>query len=136
MSDFTLYIVDATQELKQENVIDFIGEDSSGSFGIQAKHARFMTILSFGLARFRLADSSWQYLAIPGGVLYFNDNQLAISTRHFFIDSNLDRISMLLDQQLAQEEESLQATRQSLHRMDQAMLKRLLALQRKSGWSL
>ena len=31
----------------------FIGEDDSGSFGILAGHARMMTMLGFGLARFR-----------------------------------------------------------------------------------
>ncbi len=49
----------------------FIGEDASGSFGLQAGHARFMTILEFGLARFRTAEADWQYLALPGALLYF-----------------------------------------------------------------
>jgi F-type H+-transporting ATPase subunit epsilon len=93
-----------------------------------------MTILVFGLARFRLGTEDWQYLALPGAVVYFNKNELTISTRHFLIDTDLERISTLLEQQLITEEENLRSTRESLHRMEQAMLKRMLTLKRKTVW--
>jgi F-type H+-transporting ATPase subunit epsilon len=86
------------------------------------------------LARFRLATEAWHYLALPGAVVYFNNNELTISTRHFLIDTNLERISNSLGQQLIAEEENLHATRESLHRMEQAMLKRMLTLKRKTMW--
>ncbi|MFZ2407048.1 MAG: F0F1 ATP synthase subunit epsilon, partial [Methylobacter sp.] len=97
-------------------------------------HARFMTTLVFGLARYRLAAEGWQYLALPGAVAYFNNNELTISTRHFLIDTDLERISTLLEQQLIAEEEALHTTRESLQRMEQAMLRRMLALKRKTNW--
>ena len=128
MSEFVLQIFDATHEQRITNVVLFVGEDASGCFGIAAHHARFMTTLVFGLARFRLATDEWHYLALPEAVLYFNANELTISTRHFLIDTDLDRISQLLEQQLLVEEHNLRATRESLQRMEQAMLKRLLRL--------
>ncbi|MEQ1486155.1 F0F1 ATP synthase subunit epsilon [Methyloglobulus sp.] len=135
MSSFVMNLYDATDELTIEDASAFVGMDASGSFGIQANHARFMTTLVFGLARFRQQSKSWQYLALPGGVLYFKDNILTVSTRHFLIDTDFDRISTLLAQQLIAEEDNLRATRLSLHRMEQAMLKRMVSLQRKpSGW--
>jgi F-type H+-transporting ATPase subunit epsilon len=134
MSQFVLKLFDATHEQRITGVTSFVGEDASGSFGIQPNHARFMTTLVFGLARFRLGTDDWQYLALPGAVLYFNDNELTISTRHFLIDTDLERISTLLEQQLISEEENLHATRDSLHRMEQAMLKRMLSLKRKMVW--
>ena len=134
MSQFVLKLFDATHEQRITGVTSFVGEDASGSFGIQPNHARFMTTLVFGLARFRLGTGDWQYLALPGAVLYFNDNELTISTRHFLIDTDLERISTLLEQQLISEEENLHATRDSLHRMEQAMLKRMLSLKRKMVW--
>jgi F-type H+-transporting ATPase subunit epsilon len=134
MNQFVLNLFDATHEQRITGVTSFVGEDVSGSFGIQPNHARFMTTLVFGLARFRLATEDWQYLALPGAVVYFNNNELSISTRHFLIDTDLERISASLEQQLIIEEENLRATRESLHRMEQAMLKRMLTLKRKTVW--
>jgi F-type H+-transporting ATPase subunit epsilon len=132
MNQFVLNLFDATHEQRITGVTSFVGEDASGSFGIQPNHARFMTTLVFGLARFRLTTEDWQYLALPGAVVYFNNNELTISTRHFMIDTDLERISTLLEQQLITEEENLRATRESLHRMEQAMFKRLLRLKGKT----
>jgi F-type H+-transporting ATPase subunit epsilon len=134
MSQFVLNLFDASHEQRITGVTSFIGEDASGSFGIQPNHARFMTTLIFGLARFRLGTENWRYLALPGAVIYFNNNELTISTRHFLIDTDLERISALLEQQLITEEENLHATRESLYRMEQAMLKRMLKLKRKTVW--
>ena len=134
MNQFVLNLFDATHEQRITGVTSFIGEDASGCFGIQPNHARFMTTLVFGLARFCLGTKEWKYLALPGGVAYFKNNELTISTRHFLIDTDLERISALLEQQLIIEEDNLRATRESLHRMEQAMLKRMLALKRKAVW--
>lgn len=134
MKTFSMNVFDATHEQRIAGVASFIGEDASGSFGILPSHARFMTTLVFGLARFRLETGDWRFLALPGAVLYFNHNELTIGTRHFLIDTDLERISTLLDQQLIAEEENLRATRESLRRMEQAMLKHMLALKRKSNW--
>jgi F-type H+-transporting ATPase subunit epsilon len=130
MNQFVLNLLDATHEQRITGVTSFIGEDASGSFGILPNHARFMTTLVFGLARFRLIMEDWQYLALPGAVVYFNNNELTLSTRHFLIDTDLERVSLLLEQQLIGEEENLRATRESLHRMEQAMFKRLWTLKR------
>jgi len=134
MNAFVLNLFDAVHEQRFTDVISFVGEDASGCFGIQAHHARFMTTLVFGLARFRRVADDWQYLALPGAVVYFNNNELTISTRHFLVDTDFERISLLLEQHLIAEEENLHATKESLHKMEQAMLKRILALKRKTGW--
>lgn len=132
MNTFAIQLYDSTQQQRIENVTSFVGEDSNGCFGLQAHHARFMTTLIFGLFRYRLQTDDWQYLALPGGVLYFNKNELTISTRHFLIDNNFERISDLLTHQLLTEEEALTATRSSLQKMEQSMLARLWKLQRYS----
>ena len=134
MNEFALQLHDAAHEQRITGVTAFAGEDASGSFGIRANHARFMTTLVFGLARFRHGEEDWRYLALPGAVLYFNDNELTIGTRHFLIDTDLDRISSLLEQQLIAEEEDLRATKLSLHKMERAMLNRLWKLKRKPTW--
>jgi F-type H+-transporting ATPase subunit epsilon len=130
MNCFTLKVYDATHEVQFDNVVSFIGTDASGRFGIQAQHTRFMTTLIFGLASFSQNTGQVNYLALPGAVAYFNNNQLSLSTRHFLIDVDLTRISQLLQEQLLTEETELRATRESLQRMEQAMLQRLWKLNR------
>lgn len=88
-------------------------------------HARMMTILRFGLARFHCGDEHWQYLAIPGAVLYFDDNKLHLMCRHFLLDDEYENISRRLQEELLVEEEELQDLHISLQQMEQAMLKRM-----------
>jgi F-type H+-transporting ATPase subunit epsilon len=130
MNTFNLTIRDATQSERFDHVNSFIGEDTSGSFGIQANHARIMSSLVFGLARFRQNDAPWQYLAMPGALLYFIDNELIINTRRYFIDTDYQRISTALQEQLLAEEQSMKSMKDSLHHMEEEVLKRMWELGR------
>ena len=125
MTAFVLQLCDPRQSRRIEGVTSFVGEDASGSFGLLAGHARFMTSLTFGLARFRIGDRPWQYLAFPGALLYFADNILSISTRHFLIGSDYEKVSAQLTEQLVAEEDHLHAMKESFRRMEDEMLKRL-----------
>ncbi|HEY0720325.1 MAG TPA: F0F1 ATP synthase subunit epsilon [Gammaproteobacteria bacterium] len=128
MSGFTLQLFDSRQGLRIDGVSSFVGEDGSGSFAILPRHTRFMTALTFGLARFRKGDESWQYLALPGALLYFADNVLTLFCRHFLIDSDYEQISQRLAEELLVEEEQLHEVKESLRRMEEAMLKRMWEL--------
>ena len=128
MSTITLHLESATQYERICNVVSFVGEDDSGSFGILPDHVRFMTVLGFGLARFRIAAEDWQYLAAPGAVLYHHDNELHFSTRRYFRGSDLEHIRNVLREQLPLEEESLRTVKETLRRLEEEMLKRLLDL--------
>lgn len=125
MTGFTLLLQSAGQYERIDGVTSFVGEDDSGSFGILPGHARMITVLAYGLARFRVAQDPWTYLALPGGVLYFVHNQLQISTRRYFKDSDYGRISGALLDRLLGEEEEIHATRASLSRLEQEMFRRL-----------
>jgi F-type H+-transporting ATPase subunit epsilon len=133
VNSYTLKLQDATHFEEISNVTSFVGEDSSGSFGILAGHARMMTTLIIGLARFRIGENNWQYLAVPGAVLYFHDNVLTLSTRRYVLDEDYMRISQTLKQQLLEEEENLYAMKKSLHNMEDEVLKRLWEMYRKEG---
>ncbi|MFV8782626.1 F0F1 ATP synthase subunit epsilon [Microbulbifer sp. SA54] len=130
MNSFSLELLSATEQQQFDGVTSFVGEDASGSFGILAGHTRTIAPLVFGLARFRRGSENWQYLALPGGLLYFLDNRLQIFTRRFLIDEDYARISTLLQQQLLAEEQRLAETRESLARMEESMLRRLWELTR------
>ena len=125
-----MHLESTTQYDRVEKVISFIGEDDSGSFGVLPGHARMMTLLRFGLARFRVLDEDWEYLALPGALAYFLDGELHLSTRHYLRGKDYDKISTALEQELLVEEDNLQVVKQSLHRLEEEMFKRLWKLKR------
>ena len=133
MRTFTLILQDATHTQRIEQVTSFVGEDATGSFGILAGHARLMTSLVFGLARFRVGENAWQYLALPGAVLYFNANELSLSTRRYLVDDDYERISSALHEQLLAEEQEMRELKKSLHHMEEAILRRLWKTGHESG---
>ena len=132
MRTFTLHLQDATHHERVDGVESFVGRDPSGAFGLLAGHERFMTALVFGLARFRYAGGDWEYLAVPGALIYFLNDALFLNTRRYLRDPSYQRISGLLLEQLAAEERDLAAVQESLHRLEREILRRLWALGRRS----
>lgn len=131
MSTFVMHLQSATQYERVDGVTSFIGEDDSGSFGILAGHARAMTVLSFGLARFRVGILPWEYLALPGGLAYFTDGQLYLSTRRYLRGEDYDGLSAALRSELRAEEETLREVKQSMRRLEEEMFKRLWKIGRR-----
>lgn len=125
MKSFVLMLRDATSVTRIDQLASFVGEDASGSFGILPGHVRFMTCLEIGLARFRRLHEEWQYLAMPGAVLYFEDDVLNLSTRRYILDHDYQRITAALTERLLAEEESLREVKRNLKRLEQEVLKRL-----------
>ncbi|SEM70108.1 F0F1 ATP synthase subunit epsilon [Nitrosomonas marina] len=130
MRTFTLHLQSATQYTVIKQATSFVGADASGSFGILAGHARMMTALGYGLARYQTRNGDWYYLAFPGGILYFLDNQLYLNSRRFLCDSDYERISAGLMQQLLAEEQALQTIKNSLNQLEQEMFRRLWEIKR------
>ncbi len=125
MSGFTVQLQGATQYEQLEDVVSFVGEDASGSFGLMQGHGRFVTTLVFGLARLRYADGHWDYLALPEAVTYFDNNRLTLSTRRYLRGNDYTRISQALRAELVQEEQTLVEFKHSLEQMERAMMLRL-----------
>jgi F-type H+-transporting ATPase subunit epsilon len=125
MKTFVLHLQSATQYERIEGVTSFVGEDRSGKFGMLPGHARMMTSLIFGLARFCTADRKWRYLALPSALIYFLDDQLYLNTRHYLSDTDYERIIVALEMQLRDEEEKLRGMKESLQRLEAEMFKRL-----------
>jgi F-type H+-transporting ATPase subunit epsilon len=130
MNTFTLHLYAADRYERIDEVASFVGEDESGSFGLLARHDRFMTVLTFGLARLRHGDGATEFLGLPGGVLYFVDNALRLSTRRYLRDTDARRIAQALAGELLEEEQALAETRRKLHLLEAEMLKRLVELGR------
>lgn len=130
MTQFVLHLQSATQYERIERLTMFVGEDASGSFGILAGHHRMMTSLLFGLARFRIDEDEWHFLALPWGVLYFVENELFLNTRRYLRGTDYTEITKVLEEQLRSEETSLRDLKESLHHLEEEMFKRLWSLGR------
>lgn len=121
----------ATQYERIDGVASFVGEDATGQFGILASHERFITSLRPALARFRTAEDAWQYLALPGGALYFNRGELYISTGRYAKGGDYRQMRSTLRERIVAEEKGLQALRSSVRRLEHEMFRRLYELQRR-----
>lgn len=130
MNAFALHLQSATQYERIEGVTSFAGQDASGGFGILPGHERMMSLLTFGLARFRSGEESWQYLAVPGALVYFLDNQLYLNTRRYVRGGDYETVHAILRKQFQAEERELHAMKQSLQRLEEEMFKRLLEMNR------
>lgn len=130
MNAITLHLHSAIRTEVVLDVASFVATDASGSFGIQPDRSALITILEYGLSRFRTLNGTWYYLACPGAVLHFADNQLTINTRHYLYHKDHERIAGLLTGQLAEEEEALRHVRTNLQQLEQALFQRLRQLER------
>jgi F-type H+-transporting ATPase subunit epsilon len=130
MNAITLLLQSAVRTERFENVVSFVGADASGSFGIQPGRSRLMTILDYGLARICTSEGAWHYLASPGAVLNFVDNELTVNTRRYLCDQDYDRISALLAGQLAEEEAALKNIKDNLQKLEHELFRRLRKLDR------
>ena len=130
MNTFTVILESALQREQLDSVAGFVGEDTSGSFGILAGHTRFVTTLVFGLARLQYRDGSVEYLAFPGAVAYFAENQLTLTSRRYLRGEDYLQISARLREELLQEEKTLAEMKNSLAAMERSMLLRLWRMTR------
>jgi F-type H+-transporting ATPase subunit epsilon len=114
-----------------ERIASFVGEDASGSFGILPGHESLLTVLDFGLSRFRRVDEPWKYVAAPGAVLLLRDGELHFATRRYLLGDDYETIRAALQAQISAEEGSVQAIKTSLRGLEQEMLKRLWEMARR-----
>jgi F-type H+-transporting ATPase subunit epsilon len=127
---FTLHLQSAARYECIAGVSSFVGQDASGSFGILPGRARFITVLDYGLARFRLPEGTWQYLACPGAVVSYADDELYLNTRRYLRDDDYQRVAELLTGQLAAEEAELKSVKDNLQRLEHELFRRLHQLDR------
>ena len=130
MNTFVLHLQSATQYERIEGVTGFAGQDASGGFGVLAGHERMMTLLTFGLARYRVGEEDWQYLAVPGALIYVLDSELFLNTRRYMRGADYEAVRATLGEQFLAEEKELRDMKQSLQRLEEEMFKRLLEMNR------
>ncbi|MBI3992352.1 MAG: F0F1 ATP synthase subunit epsilon [Candidatus Lambdaproteobacteria bacterium] len=125
MSTFALHLQDATQHETVPEVSVLVGEDRTGQFGLMAHHERTIAVLAFSMARFRTAQGAWEYLALPGGLLYFADNECRVATSHYLRGNDRRTLSDALAAQLRQEEHALRGLKESLRNLEREIFLRI-----------
>jgi F-type H+-transporting ATPase subunit epsilon len=133
MSSFRVRLQSPTRAETIDGVVSFTGKDKSGSFGILPYAYWRTTALSYGMGTVRKADGTTEYLALPGGILYFKSNELKIATRSFIRSSKAEEITEALANQIRKNEESIRGIKQSIHRLDDELLKRLTSIGTRSS---
>lgn len=129
MKDFRVQLLATDRGETIDEVVSFVAEDASGSFALMAGHARFMTVLVFGLARLRLADGRQRFVGLPGGVLYFCANELRLSTRYYLVGDDAAAIATALGRQMQTEAQALAQALRKLHRLEAQMLQHLVRVE-------
>jgi F0F1-type ATP synthase epsilon subunit len=84
-----------------------------------------VAVLRYGLARFVDAAGRWRYLSLPGGVLAFEDNCLAVVTVRYFLGEERARIRNELEEEMANTDSMLHSSRTALAEIEQALMRRL-----------
>lgn len=133
MSTFELHVLSPRASERIAGVAAFVGEDPSGQFAIRAHHECFITALVPGLSRLRYADDHWDYLAQPGGVLYFAHNSLTLATRDYLRSSDLHAVTGALEERFAAEDAAVGQLHEQLRQLEREMLRRLWQLQRETA---
>lgn len=122
---FKLSVISPVRRDQLDDVVSFTARDASGSFGILANAYRRVTALSFGMASLVRSNGVSEYLALPGGVLYFSRNNLTIAATSFVRSQDMSEIASALEKKIRTEEEGIREIKRSLHHLDEEILKRL-----------
>ena len=128
MRTFVLHLSSVSDGEDIPDVVSLVARDASGQFGILPGRARLVTPLGFGLVRCRTADGVRQFVAHTPGVLHFAGGHCSICTRRYLRDTDYGRIAKALHEELIAEDARLSEMKQSLQRLEEQMLKRLLDL--------
>lgn len=128
MSGFRLRLLDTHGCEEFEDIRHCIAADDSGLFGILPGHQSMVVVLRYGLARFCDADAVWHYVALPGGVLRFADNELTITTQRYFLGDDRHGLCDQLAQEMANIDSEIHRARATLSEIEHSLVRRLAAL--------
>ena len=127
MKTFALELYSTDARTRIENAQAFVGADASGSFGILAGREPLATALVWGLCSLRTSDRARrQYVALPGGVLYFADDLLRVCAQRFLVDEDPQRIVAQLTREMHAERDVTRDMHALLRKLDDELLTRLL----------
>jgi len=101
-------------------------EDSSGSFGIETRHADFLTTLTICVVRWRDERNIERYVAVRGGVLRVRDGKVVeIATREAAVNDDLEHLRSQVLSSMIKNVEAEQAARSGALRLEHAAIRQI-----------
>ena len=128
MKTFALTLLDSRGAERFAPVVAFVAADASGTFGLLAGHAKIVSVLRYGLARFVDDAGKWRYVALPGGVLRFADNSLTLTTVRYFLGEERGKIVSQLATEMARADSDVRTARATLNEIEHSLMRRLIEL--------
>ncbi len=102
------------------------GEDASGSFGIEPRHADLLTTLSLCVVRWRDRDNLERYVAVRGGVLRVRGGNLVeIATREAVVGEDLAHLRRQVLSAMRNNLEAEQSARSGALRLEHAVIRQI-----------
>jgi len=93
-------------------IVSLRAEDESGSFGIRAGHADFVTLLTPSIVRWTCADGTARYCAVDGGVLLVSRGvQISIACREAISGDSLESLEAGVRSRHAEEDDAARRAR-------------------------
>ena len=111
--------------VEAEAVTHVRAEDETGAFGIEPRHARFLTTLPVSVVSWRDAEAAEQHVAVRGGVLMVENGDVEIATRQAIRDDDLEALARAVEETFLRDTESEEAARTSARRLHLATMRQI-----------
>jgi F-type H+-transporting ATPase subunit epsilon len=118
----------------EDGVLALRAEDASGGFGIQPRHADFLTSLAISIVSWKAGDGTRRYCAVRRGVLSVTAGQdIAIATREAVTGDDLATLDEMVLSRFRADIESERAERVESTRLQLNAIRRIVSQLRPSG---
>jgi F-type H+-transporting ATPase subunit epsilon len=110
----------------EDNVRYVRAEDSTGAFGIEPRHADFLTTLAICVMRWRDGQNTERYVAVRGGVLRVRDgNAVEVATREAVVSGELATLRGQVLGEIIRSAQVEQSARSGALRLEHAAIRQI-----------
>ncbi len=110
----------------EDSVRSVRAEDSSGAFGIEPRHADFLTTLTVCVVRWRDGRNVEHYVAVRGGVLRVREGKVVeIATREAVVNDDLGHLRNEVLSAMLKNVETEQSARAGALRLENAAIRQI-----------
>lgn len=122
-----LVVTTPTEIAVEQDPVRYVrAEDSSGSFGIEPRHADFLTTLIICVVRWRDDHNVEHYVAVRGGVLRVREGEVVeIATREAVVSDNLAHLRDQVLSAMIKNVEVEQSARAGALRLEHAAIRQI-----------
>jgi F-type H+-transporting ATPase subunit epsilon len=108
-------------------IVSLRAEDETGSFGIRAGHADFVTLLTRSVVRWTCADGITRYCAVDGGVLLVSRGaEISIACREAIPGDSLESLEAAVRRHHAVEDDAARRARVDQLRLHARAVRQML----------